>query len=148
MKTYQGRRIQILLLLQCLVGCLVTTTAHSADLEILFTDVESAKGTLQVALYNKAEDFLSDRTLRANSAIAAVGSVTVVFYDLEPGEYAVLSYHDENGNSELDSNFVGIPKEALGVSNDAPARFGPPKYEDAKFIFGDATMTIQIKMRN
>lgn len=130
-----------------LCGWLITTSAYSADLEILFTDVESAEGTLQVALYNKAGDFLSDSTYRASSAIAAVGSVTVVLHDLEPGEYAVLSFHDENGNGELDSNFIGIPREAIGVSNDAPARFGPPKYEDAKFLLGDDSISIRIKMR-
>ena len=31
--------------------------------------------------------------------------------DLPPGDYALLAYHDENGNRELDFRPLGIPKE-------------------------------------
>ncbi|MDX5950255.1 DUF2141 domain-containing protein, partial [Azospirillum brasilense] len=47
------------------------------------------------------------------------------------GTYAVQSFHDENQNLELDRNFLGLPKEGVGFSNDAPMRFGPPRYADA-----------------
>lgn len=60
-----------------------------------------------------------------------------VFDDVTPGEYAVAVFHDENGNNDLDRNLFGIPSEGTGASNDAHNVFGPPSYEDARFILPD-----------
>lgn len=50
-----------------------------------------------------------------------------------PGTYALIVYYDENGNDRLDLNFIGIPKELLGFSNDYQPK-GPPSYSKASFI--------------
>ena len=62
------------------------------------------------------------------------------------GVYAVSVFHDENGNGKLDTGFMGIPSEGFGASNDAPEKFGPPKYADARFaVTGDQTLTVHMK---
>lgn len=61
------------------------------------------------------------------------GRYTVTFKAVHDGTYAISSFNDENGNGKLDTNFLGIPKEGTGASNNAPANFGPPKWADAKF---------------
>ena len=38
-------------------------------------------------------------------------------FDIPPGTYAVKIHIDENENGELDTNFLGIPKEQYGISN-------------------------------
>ena len=55
--------------------------------------------------------------------------------DVAPGDYAVSVFHDENSNGKLDRNFMGMPKEGVGKSNDAAGHFGPPKYDDARFSY-------------
>jgi uncharacterized protein (DUF2141 family) len=45
----------------------------------------------------------------------------------------LIAYHDQNGNGEIDMRILGMPKEPVGVSNDARGRFGPPKFDAAKF---------------
>ena len=40
---------------------------------------------------------------------------------------------DANENEKLDTNFLGIPKEQFGFSNDAKGSFGPPSFESASF---------------
>ncbi len=40
-------------------------------------------------------------------------------FDIPPGTYAVKIHIDENENGELDTNFLGIPKEQYGISNNA-----------------------------
>ena len=47
----------------------------------------------------------------------------------------MATYHDQNNNGILDSNFLGIPKEAFGFSNDARGIVGAPDYDKAKIIF-------------
>jgi uncharacterized protein (DUF2141 family) len=38
-------------------------------------------------------------------------------FDIPPGTYAVKFHIDENENGKLDTNFLGIPKEQYGISN-------------------------------
>jgi len=70
-----------------------------------------------------------------------------MFADVAPGEYAVSVFHDENSNGKLDRNFMGMPKEGVGASDDAVGHFGPPKYDDARFSYkgGRSVMAIHVK---
>ena len=46
----------------------------------------------------------------------------------------------------MDTNFVGIPKEPFGFSNNVMGKMSPPKWKDAKFeIAGDASIEIFLK---
>jgi uncharacterized protein (DUF2141 family) len=70
-----------------------------------------------------------------------------VFSGVAPGDYAVSVFHDENANGTLDRNFIGMPKEGVGASNDAAGKLGPPRFEDARFSYkgGQQTLTIHLK---
>ena len=41
--------------------------------------------------------------------------------------------HDENGNGRLDKNFLGIPSEGYGVSNNRTYAASSPKWEESRF---------------
>lgn len=65
----------------------------------------------------------------------------IVINNLKPGKYAFKYFHDQNQNNELDTNWIGIPVEGFGFSNNAKGRFGPPSHE--KMIFelnGETTL--------
>ena len=57
----------------------------------------------------------------------------VVLENLKPGKYAFKYFHDENNDEKINTNFMGIPKEGYGFSNNAKGKFGPPSFE--KMIF-------------
>ena len=63
----------------------------------------------------------------------ANNSCSITFEDVPEGIYAVSYVHDENDNGKMDTNFVGIPKEDYGCSNNAKGFMSAPKWEDAKF---------------
>jgi uncharacterized protein (DUF2141 family) len=65
---------------------------------------------------------------------------------LPPGSYALSILQDLNGNRKLDTNFIGIPTEASGSSNDAPAKWSAPKFQDAVFIVGDEPVSLAIRL--
>jgi len=65
---------------------------------------------------------------------AKLGTVNVNVASVSPRSYAIQAYHDENDNLTVDRNFLGIPNEAIGFSNNAPVRFGPPRFDDAEVI--------------
>jgi uncharacterized protein (DUF2141 family) len=65
---------------------------------------------------------------------------------LPPGRWAISIFQDLNGNRRLDTNLLGIPTEASGSSNDAPARWSAPKFADAVVTVGDAPLELSIRL--
>ena len=65
--------------------------------------------------------------------------------DVPSGQFAISTFHDENGNAKLDTKLFGIPSERYGFSNDAVARFGPPKLEEQLFTV-EANTALTIKL--
>ena len=148
----------IILVLMVLVLGIVTL--HSQDvsddsketgnLTVVVIGFESDKGQLRIALFNSEETY-SNKKEPKEPFIKALASIKDkkaiwVFEDIPFGEYTVICYHDENGNEKMDRNFLGIPKEKYGFSNNAKGKLGPPDYEDAKFIFNAEIKNIEIRI--
>jgi uncharacterized protein (DUF2141 family) len=66
--------------------------------------------------------------------------------DLPSGTYAISVYDDMNGNHKLDRNFLGIPREPVGASNNPSRRMGPPNFGDCSFRLGDESHTLFINL--
>ncbi len=64
--------------------------------------------------------------------------------ELPPGTYAVSVYEDLNDNHRLDHNFLGIPREPVGVSGSPRSHDGPPHFDACSFHLGDHPQTIDI----
>jgi uncharacterized protein (DUF2141 family) len=62
-----------------------------------------------------------------------------VIKNLRPGKYAFKYFHDENKNENLDLNWIGIPKEGYGFSNNAKGTLGPPSFEKTIFVLMENT---------
>lgn len=128
---------------------LLSTAANAAELTVMVSNFKSEVGALNVTIYDSAQDWLGNDfvttvALRISEEVTA-GVVTATF-ELEPGDYAVSVHHDDNDNGKMDANFIGIPKEPIGLSNGAIAKFGPPKYTDAVFTIGEDGAKITIKL--
>lgn len=121
------------------------TTTVTQEIQVTITDIDSDKGMLYIALYNSEDTFLGKRYKSAISKIEN-GNVVVHFTDVPEGVYAVSVFHDENNNKKLDTNFMGIPKEDTGCSNNAKGFMGAPKWKDAKFELKGNTAVLEIKM--
>ena len=66
----------------------------------------------------------------------------LVISNLKPGNYSFRYFHDVNKNKKLDTNFIGMPIEGFGFSNDAKGKFGPPPLAKTIFAFsGDKSLT-------
>ncbi len=100
----------------------------------------SEKGKALVALFTSARGF-PDGKHAAQRVPATIqrGVARAVFGSLPPGTYAIAVLHDEDGDFEMDTNFLGMPTEGYAVSNNARRRFGPPRWEDARFELAPGT---------
>lgn len=72
-------------------------------------------------------------------------SMQLIFENVPVGEYGVVAFQDIDKNKDLKTNFVGLPKEPIGFSNDAKIKFGPPDFDDAKVkVEAGKTLTLTI----
>jgi uncharacterized protein (DUF2141 family) len=121
-------------------------------LRVEVTGLQNAQGNIYIAVYDSDDTWLGDEiVLGQQVAIAEARSedgLVSTELDLPPGEYALSIFHDSNNNGELDTNFIGIPKEPVALSNNARPKFGPPKYKDAVFTLGDEPLTQRISMED
>jgi len=117
------------------------------SLTLVVPGLANDEGKVIIALFDSAEGFEKDGAFVRSAFVEPEDRAAVwTFGDLPFGEYAVRLFHDENGNEKLDTNWMGIPKERYGFSNDARGKFGPPGYEAAKFRFDSDGMTLQVKL--
>ncbi len=74
--------------------------------------------------------------------------VTCRYSDVPEGSYAVSIGHDLNGNRRVDANFIGLPTEQWGVSNNARPNLRAPRFDEAMFklVAGAKEVVIDIKV--
>lgn len=125
-----------LITIAALLAGAAAMAADDVNLRVVATNVKTDQGKLYVWVYDKKDDWLSDR-YRTEKSVTVAGNrqgdrVTVELL-LPAGEYALSIFQDVNDNGKLERNFIGIPKEPAGLSNNLRPRFGPPKYKDATF---------------
>jgi uncharacterized protein (DUF2141 family) len=126
-------------LLLFLLSCASLFAQSALTIEIV--NLKNDKGMVIVDLLDRDEEPVEDKSSRI------VGNTcTLVFKDLPNGQYAIRYIHDENGNDELDTNIIGIPKEGFGFSNDAFGRFGPKDFEEWLFpVQGDTKIRLSTR---
>lgn len=119
-----------------------------AKLTVNIVNTEENTGKLYVYLFNVADDYPMETEKARMTKVVRVKNNrgTVVFEAVEYGTYAIAVHHDINDNDEVDTNFLGIPNEDFGASNNAKGFMGPPSFEDASFSVNKKEMELQIDM--
>ncbi len=124
----------------------ITQSIAAATLTIHVDNVTQTTGQVMVAVLPGEAGF-KDKTPAAAAMMKAAqpGRMTFVANNLDNGSYAIRVMHDVNDNGKLDANFIGMPTEPWGMSNNARGNFGPPKWADVRFeIDGDTVHTIEL----
>ncbi len=110
--------------------------------------IKVMRGVVRVALFDKAKGFPNGKNtaIRQQMVEAKAETASVTFADLMPGCYAIAVQHDQNNDSRLNRNTLGIPKERYGFSNNVRGTFGPPSFRAAAFALdANRTMTVKVK---
>lgn len=135
----------------CLFAASVLAQTEAAPENVLHVDIDGLRndrGQVLCALFSSARDFPKKpqgAVAHARSDILH-GQAACEFQSVPLGTYAVSVFHDENSNGKLDTNFMGIPREGVGASNNAKGRFGPPKFSAAAFQYSGGRMTLKIRI--
>jgi uncharacterized protein (DUF2141 family) len=118
------------------------------NLEVEITGIRNTKGQIKVGVYKDKATFpKTGSELKGINIFPVQKGANVAVFELSEGIYAVAVIHDENKNGKLDKNFVGIPKEGYGFSNNAKGKFGPPSFDKAAFSLTNGVRKISIEMK-
>ena len=123
--------------------------AQSAELVVSVSGLTESAGQVGCALFAAPTGFPTDN--RAAQQIwlpADTRGITCSFPGLTAGTYAVSIGHDLNGNGKVDTNLLGMPTEAWGVSNNVRPTLRAPRFDEAAFTIADpardTTLTIKV----
>jgi uncharacterized protein (DUF2141 family) len=134
------------------LGSGLASAAFAGDLTVTVENLRSNRGQVILCVFSAESsdkaafpDCTKGRPVRQGKAVIANGKVVMSYSGLKDGVYAVAAVHDENGNGELDTNFLGIPTEGICISNN-PRLFGKPSFDQAQFeIRGKTSIAVSAK---
>jgi uncharacterized protein (DUF2141 family) len=109
-------------------------SAKSEELTVKVTGIKKNKGEVVCALFKTSDGFPMELTKPQTIWMPADTEEAICkFTEITAGDYAVAAANDENRNKKIDTNFVGMPTEAWGVSNNIRALMRAPRWEEAQF---------------
>jgi uncharacterized protein (DUF2141 family) len=119
----------------------------SCTLRIVATGFRNHKGYAGAAIFASPDGWpeQQDKAV-AHDGFPFSGSETTLSFKLPPGKYAVVVLHDENKNEKLDRNFLGIPDEGFGFSNNPRVFMTAPSFAQATVAVTCPVTTIGVKM--
>lgn len=121
------------ILLTFIFICVCTTvTLAQYTLTIKITNLRNNKGKIHVYVFDENQNNIIDKYGEIEN-----NECTIKIKNLSSGKYAFKYFHDENNNDKLDCNWMKIPKEGYGFSNNAKGNYGPPSFEKWVFKIND-----------
>ena len=113
---------------------------------VTVSDIKPSKGSIFIALYD-VNNFLT--TTYSLTKVVVAGKVTtqqITLPTVPTGTYAIAVYQDVNNNRQLDKNFVGLPVEPFGFSNNVRPVFSAPSFGEVKFRHSNQATALHISL--
>jgi len=133
-----------------LVLCAIQLPVYAQN-KIIATIIgfENDKGSCRACLFNSESGFKNGKPLECVQVPATNKKATAIFENIADGTYAIFVFHDYNNNGIMDKNWLGIPKEGYGASQNKLPFTAAPKFESNKFSVKDkAIHQLSIRLRN
>lgn len=129
-----------------IIAILLSANAYSADINLRIVGLDNSDGQVIVYLFDNEEDFPTEPKNAVRTLFKKVENKqsNITIKDIEKGTYAIAVVHDEDNDSEMDTNFIGMPSEDVAASNNAKGSFGPPSFEDAAFELREKNIDLLI----
>lgn len=133
----------------CCAGLLaLASTAGATDLLVRVVGLTAPLGQVGCSLFSDDQGFPMDNSrARVQWLPAQTDGATCRFSNVAPGRYAVSIGHDRNGNQRVDTNFIGLPTEPWGVSNNARPTLRAPRFDEAAFSVPSSPAEWSIEVR-
>ena len=126
----------------------VDQSGSTLTLHVRMKGFENTDGEAGVAVWNAARGFPEEIEHAVATTYVTIqdGAAVARFDQLEPGRYAITVYHDKNDNRRFDKNWLGMPKEDWGVSNNVRPRLRAPRFTEAVRDLGVGEQLVEIRV--
>lgn len=123
--------------------------AQTGTQTVIIKNLDKKKGNIYIGWYNSEKTFMDANHSVLNKIVSVKDKdeVVVKFEKVQPGIYAIAVFFDKNGNGILDKNFLGIPKEEYGFSNNITPLTRSATFKEAGFTVNTMPETIIIKVK-
>jgi uncharacterized protein (DUF2141 family) len=144
-------RFYRIILLPFLFIILSATTVENSDIVIKILNIRNQNGNILISMYNNSEQFPDHpkwKYLIPKTELSAQGNQFQIKGVLS-GKYAIAIIDDENCDTLLQKNFLGMPKEGYGFSNNIkPSISGAPSFDDCTFtVSGGKNKIVEIELQ-
>jgi uncharacterized protein (DUF2141 family) len=115
-------------------------------IRIKVVNTRGNRGRVHCSLFNEKGDYPNKGALRDLSVPIENGKGVCDFTGFAPGAYAAVVFQDEDANGKFKTNWLGMPQEGYGFSNNLRPRFSAPKFQPASFQYQGGTLEMTIKL--
>ena len=120
--------------------------AQQSTLRIEVLGIKDVKGIIQVGIYNDRDAFPKiGKEFKIVYALVSSEELEIAIDNLDQGEYSIALYQDLNKDGKCNTNFISIPQEPYGFSNNYRPIFKSPNFAQTKFSL-DSDLSIQIEL--
>jgi uncharacterized protein (DUF2141 family) len=130
----------IFIVLTVLITNILYGQADENEFKLVIKNIRNDKGKIGVQILNEKDTVIKSFYIPVGSK-----NTSVIIKDISKGKYAIRIMHDENGNGDMDYNWIGIPKEGFGFSGSKKRYLGYPDVKDILVEIDDGTV-ITIEM--
>ena len=124
-------------------------SASCPGIHVKILNIRNSTGTVDCALFDSPVGFPTE-FLQSASRVMVLRvrneQARCDFEDIPPGTYALAVIHDEDSDGTLNTNWLGIPTEGYGFSNDARGLLGPPTFRAARFAYDGRSVDLTISL--
>jgi uncharacterized protein (DUF2141 family) len=123
------------------------TEAKTGTIDARIVNLRNDHGQVVCTLYKSAIGFPENSQGSVTIAVPIKGAdAACVFNGLAYGSYAMVAFHDENHDGKFNRNWLGMPLEGFGFSNNPTVRVRAPTFDETKFPVDKREQSISIRL--
>ncbi|MCK7476934.1 MAG: DUF2141 domain-containing protein [Candidatus Moduliflexus flocculans] len=127
---------------------LATEANQAGTITVQLTGFENNQGTVKLCVC-RSEDEYTGKAKEFCTASTEIKSTKAewVFENTPYGSYSIKAFHDENGNSRLDKNFLGVPTERVRVLEQCAGTVWATAFSRAAVTLNSPQIKIEIEAK-
>ena len=133
----------------CFIFSSIISFGQNATVNINVSGIKSKKGQIILSVFKNSESYSQEKPykkLKFDKKDLINGSLELKC-TLDVGVCGIIILDDENGNEDMDKNFLKMPKEGFGFSNYYMQSLKRVSFEDFKLNLNNGVNNVQIKVK-
>ena len=124
-------------------------SSTNSIIKVQIEGLQEAKGQICYSLFDRSKGFpdSKDNTLRAECLSIKEQLPVLTVDNLHSGTYALALFHDVNGDGQFNRNFLGIPQEGFGFSQNPEITTSPPSFGESAVLVTGTETKLQVQLR-